>query len=531
MTNVSVSVNSVQDAAGNGNIVSNTYSITYNLPSTTVTSVTRITPSPTATATVSYRVVFAANVTGVSTGNFSVTSTTGATIASDGVSGSGTTYTVIVNTGTGNGTLTLNVQNSTGISPTVTNVPYTSGEQYSIIKSFAAAPQLSLRGAGSAGGTNADVTVFVDTVRVVQNGTSTAVANALQNRSFESSNVPAGGYYYASGTPAVVAAPWAFGLQAGVSRNNSAFGSTASYGDAVAFLQTISSVAQNLAVPTGSYQVNFVAIQRSNNGPSDQVVNAFLVEGSNTVFIGSFQPTSNSTYQPFTSAAFSVTAPALTATVSSSAANSGSSTSTTPIPFSVSFSQSVGTTFTEGDVAVTNGSITTGSFAGSGSGPYAFTVTPTTPGTATSVSLAAGVANDGNNTLNQVSNTYSITFAQTPAPVVVAPTNGSTTTNTTPAYTGTAPANSTVTVYVNSTSIGTTTADAGGNWTRTQPTALTSGTYSVFATAKTSSAAVSANSNTNTFTVTSPATYTSSTADQPNTSRVAAGSTNQESCA
>jgi hypothetical protein len=112
---------------------------------------------------------------------------------------------------------------------------------------------------------------------------------------------------------------------------------------------------------------------------------------------------------------FNVTAPALTATVSTTSA---SPTSTAPIPFSVSFSQSVGSTFTAADVTVSGGTITSGSFSGSSAGPYTFTVTPSGLGTVT-VSLAANVAQDTNNTGNSASNTVSVQF-QAPT-IVVAP--------------------------------------------------------------------------------------------------------------
>ena len=383
-------------------------SFTTNAATVTVTAVTGQTPSPTATAQVVYTVTFSAPVSGVTTSNFSLTTTglSGAGIASvSPTTGASATYTVVVNTGTGNGTLQLNVANATGSTPSVTNTPYTSGTTYTITKSFAAAPTLRIQGAGSASG-NSDVTAFVDVVQVLSGGT--AVSNALQNNSFESNNVSPSDYLYA---PSVVASPWSFGPQAGVTRNNSAFGSTAADGDAVAFLQSAAgnngNVLQNLALPTGSYQVRFRAIQR-NYTSLDQRLNVFV----NDVFVGTIQPNNIPTYDTFTSTPFSVTAPALTATVSTT---SGSPTSTSPIPFSVSFSQSVGTTFTASDVTVAGGTLTSGSFSGSGAGPYTFTVTPSALGTV-SVSLAAGVATDANNTGNSASNTVSVQFV---APTIV----------------------------------------------------------------------------------------------------------------
>jgi MYXO-CTERM domain-containing protein len=70
----------------------------------------------------------------------------------------------------------------------------------------------------------------------------------------------------------------------------------------------------------------------------------------------------------------------------------------------------------------------------------------------------------------------------------------------TPAISGTAEAGSTVTVIIDGTAVGTTTADASGNWTFTSPT-LTEGSHTVRATATDPAGNTSADSNTNTFTV------------------------------
>ncbi|MBF9140881.1 T9SS type A sorting domain-containing protein [Hymenobacter properus] len=400
---VSIAAGVAQDAAGNGNTAAtpSPYTFTYSLPAATVQSVTGLTPSPTATATVDYRVVFSGAVTGLSTANFNLTTSglSGASITS--VSGSGTTYTVTVNTGSGDGTLRLNVFSSTGVTPTISNVPYTSGTTYTITKSFLAAPTLSIVGTG---GTGTDVTAFVDVVQVLSGGT--AFANALQNPSFETHGpYNNGGNTFSYATSGAV---WAFNALAGIADQGSAFTPVTPIpnGIAVAFVQSNSlangQLQQNLAVPTGSnYQVSFQTAQRNCCTTGDQALNVFL----NGVFLGNIQPRNIGVYQTFTSAAFSVTAPALTATVSGPA----SPTSTSPIPFAVSFSQSVGSTFTAADVTVTGGTLTGGSFSGSGAGPYTFTVTPSGTGTV-SVSVAAGVATDANNTGNAASNTVSVQF-------------------------------------------------------------------------------------------------------------------------
>jgi hypothetical protein len=102
-------------------------------PGITVSSVNRVGAASTnTTTTVQYTVTYSASASNVTTSSFALTTTggiTGASIAS--VSGSGTTYTVTVNVGTGEGTIRLDA-NGTGITPTVTNVPFTTGQIYTI---------------------------------------------------------------------------------------------------------------------------------------------------------------------------------------------------------------------------------------------------------------------------------------------------------------------------------------------------------------------------------------------------------------
>jgi hypothetical protein len=491
-TTVNIAANVAQDNATNGNTAASQYSLTYSLPDATVASVTRLTPSPTATALVSYRVAFSAAVTGLSTSNFSLTPTgtiTGASVSS--VSGSGTTYTVVVNTGTGDGSLRLNVANGTGVSPTLSNVPYTAGEVYTLTKSFAANPQLTIQGTG---GTGSDVTAFVDAVQVLSGGSP--FANALQNNSFETHDPLANGDYGYNPS----GASWTFNTSSGIAEAGSGFTPTTPIpsGIAVAFVQSNGGsngqLQQNLGLPTGSYQVSFLASQRvccSNTTP-DQALNVFL----NGVFIGTIQPPSTSSYTTFTSATFNVTAPALTASISSTAGTSGSTTATSPIPFTVTFSASV-TGFTASDVTVANGTLS--GFSGVGT-TYTFNVTPSANGTV-SVNVPANSAIDANNTGNTAASQFSLNYQQsvTAAPVVTAPANGSLINTTTPTYGGTAVATSTVTVFVDGTAIGTATTSASGSWSLPQPTALVQGSHTVYATAQLSGSAVSANSNTNTF--------------------------------
>jgi len=74
-----------------------------------IKSITRAQASPTTAGTVDFTVTFSEDVTGVGTGDFAVTANgpAGASVAS--VAGAGKTYTVTVNTGSGDGTLRLDV--------------------------------------------------------------------------------------------------------------------------------------------------------------------------------------------------------------------------------------------------------------------------------------------------------------------------------------------------------------------------------------------------------------------------------------
>jgi hypothetical protein len=105
------------------------------LPPATPVSITRASANPTAAASVNFTVNFSNSVTGVDASDFKLTSTTlmGASITS--VSGANSTYTVMVNTGTGNGTIRLDILGTANIQSFVG--PYTGGETYAINKNTA----------------------------------------------------------------------------------------------------------------------------------------------------------------------------------------------------------------------------------------------------------------------------------------------------------------------------------------------------------------------------------------------------------
>jgi Leucine-rich repeat (LRR) protein len=148
-------ISNVIDVAGNqlGNLPytgGETYSVDKTAP--TVFSITRASANPTTAITVNFTVTFSEPVTGVDmTGpafdDFALTTSPGISGASiTGVSGTGATYTVTVNTGIGNGTIRLDViDQDTILDDTgnplcgggINNGNFTSGEVYKIHKSGA----------------------------------------------------------------------------------------------------------------------------------------------------------------------------------------------------------------------------------------------------------------------------------------------------------------------------------------------------------------------------------------------------------
>ena len=98
---------------------------TVTPPNTTVSSITYNGTNPTGASDLYYTLTFAAPVTGLTTNNFTIstTGTAGGNISS--VTGSGATYTIDVSNVYGVGTLTLNFDNAAGLTPGLdTMLPY-----------------------------------------------------------------------------------------------------------------------------------------------------------------------------------------------------------------------------------------------------------------------------------------------------------------------------------------------------------------------------------------------------------------------
>jgi CSLREA domain-containing protein len=115
----------------------------------TVLSSLRTDANPTNAASVHFTVTFSESVTGVAAGDFTLTTTgvSGASVTS--VSGSGATRNITVNSGTGNGTIRLDIPVSATITDPAGNPlagrPYTGSQTYTITKGFTIFLPLILR--------------------------------------------------------------------------------------------------------------------------------------------------------------------------------------------------------------------------------------------------------------------------------------------------------------------------------------------------------------------------------------------------
>jgi hypothetical protein len=149
---------------------------TYNLTPTSVASINRQTPTgaDTNATSVVFRVTFAASIGSVTAGNFSVNATGVAGASVTGVTGGGTQWDVTVGTGTGDGTLRLDMVNDTGTSPTLTNLPFTTGQSYTIDKTAPAVVSITRVDTNPTTAANVD---FLITFSETVSGVATANLN------------------------------------------------------------------------------------------------------------------------------------------------------------------------------------------------------------------------------------------------------------------------------------------------------------------------------------------------------------------
>ena len=141
MLTLSAMGSGIQDAAGNvlAGDASETWVVLAS-PAPLVVSSLRADADPTSAQSINFIVTFNVDVAGVDTTDFALTTTgniTGATVSSIG--GGSSLYTVMVDTGTGDGTLRLDVLNDGTITDATGMVlaggTFTTGEAYTMIRS------------------------------------------------------------------------------------------------------------------------------------------------------------------------------------------------------------------------------------------------------------------------------------------------------------------------------------------------------------------------------------------------------------
>ncbi|UXI65920.1 beta strand repeat-containing protein [Tahibacter amnicola] len=438
-----------------------------------VSSIVRVNPTPTGSATVDYTVTFSESVDNVDAADFAITTTgslAGASVGS--VTGTGATRTVTVNTGTGAGTLRLDLQDNNTITGTTGNEPlggpgvdngdFLTGEVYDVDResptvtveqdgaqadptaaspiNFAVVFSEAVTGFTNAsvtlGGTALPTTAFVTgsgttyniaVSGMTANGTVTASVNAaagtdaLGNASVASTSTDnTVTFTGADTTPPTVTVEQAVG-QADPT-GTSPINFTVTFSEATANFATGDvtlggTAGATTASVTGGPTVFNVAVSgMTTNG----TVTASVGAGVATDAAGNGNLASTSTDNTVTFNGFDLTPPTVTV---EQAVGQADPTSTSPINFTVTFNEPTAD-FATGDVTLggTAGA-TTATVTG---GPTVFNVAVsgmTTNGTVTA-SVAAGVATDGAGNANLASTSVDNTvtfdgFDLTPPTVTV----------------------------------------------------------------------------------------------------------------
>jgi hypothetical protein len=127
--------------------------------------------------------------------------------------------------------------------------------------------------------------------------------------------------------------------------------------------------------------------------------------------------------------------------------------------------------------------------------------TELTEGTRTVRARATDAAGNTSPSSNSTTTTFTVDITPPSSPFVTAPAEGLLTNDSTPTYSGTAEPNSTITVLVDATVVGTTTADASGNWEFSPNVVLRDGSRTMKARARDVAGNTSTDSVPNTFTV------------------------------
>jgi hypothetical protein len=456
------------DAVGNANVASTSTDNTVTYDTTPfVLSIDRAAASPTNTASVSWTVTFTRAVTGVDAADFALANSgLGGTPAITSVTGSGAVYTVAASSGSGDGTLGLNVVDNNTIRDAVNNGSKLggngandgdfTGQVYSIDRS---APTVTVnQKIGQADPTNALPILFTvtfnesvtgfDATDLTRTGTATggSVAVTGSGASYEIA-VTNPGSNLTNGSLIFTIAPSR--AQDAAGNNNAA---STSSDNTVTYDATAPTVTINQAVgqadPTNASSINFTVV-------FSESVTGFT--GSDVTLAGTAGPTtstvtgSGTTYN--VAASGMTSSGTVTANVIASAANdiagnaSAASTSTdntvdydnvaptvtinqavpqadptnaSPINFTVVFSKSV-TGFATGDVTLAGtAGATTATVTGSGT-TYNIAVTGMTTTGTVIATIGTNKATDaaGNSNVASTSTDNTVSYDATPPTVTV----------------------------------------------------------------------------------------------------------------
>ncbi|SHN44159.1 Ig-like domain (group 3) [Duganella sacchari] len=517
---------SATDAAGNVSHLAQTVTV-LSVP--TVSSIVRAGGASTTVAasasSATYTVTFSESVTGVDASDFVLTASGNAagTIAS--VTGSGSIYTVTVNSLGGDGSLRLDLKSSgTGIqsgASVAIGSGYTAGQTYTLDHTAPAAPSTPDLAAGSDSGISSTDNITSNTTPTITGtaesgstvtlydsdgttvlGTATATGG---NWSITSSALTAGlhnlttkatdaaGNVSAATSALAVTIDTAAPASVALSSTTAAVISSTS-GAALATLSATDSTTVSYALATGNGTNDADNASFAISGTSLNVGGAALSAGTYHIYLSATDAAGNVSYLAQT--ILVQNAPAVLSIVRAGGASAGVAASATTVSYTVTFSESV-TGVDASDFTLTstgNASGTIASVTGSGA---TYTVTINTLGGDGNLRLdlngsGTGIQNGGSVAISGgyiSGQTYALDHSAPAAPTALAMTAGTDTgishsdaitNNTTPTFTGVGEANAVVHLYDTdgTTLLGTATADGAGNWTITSST-LSAGNHTL----------------------------------------------------
>ncbi|MET0267499.1 MAG: Ig-like domain-containing protein, partial [Duganella sp.] len=516
---------SATDTAGNVSYLAQTFTVN-TVP--TVTSIVRAggaSASVAANATsLSYTVTFSESVTGVDASDFSLTSSGTASGAISGISGSGTTYTVTVNTLTGDGAMRLDLKASgTGIqsgASVAVGGGYTAGATFALDHTAPAAPlAFDLRTADDTGSSSTDnltsvtTPVFTgtaeagSTVTLSDTDGSTVLGSAEAtggNWSITSNTLTpgshtltvkatdaAGNVSAASSALVVVVdttAPSALALS-----SNTVATANASSGATVATLSATDSAVISYALATGNGVNNADNASFVISGNTLSVGNAQLTPGTYHIYLSATDAAGNVSNLAQTINV--VNAPSVVSIVRAGGAGATLANNATSTTFTVTFSESVtgvdasdftltATNTASGVISNVTGSgstytITVGSLSGDGQLRLDLKSSGTGIQNGSSIAIAGGYSSGASYVLDHTAPAAPLAFDLRTADDSGSSSTDNITSVTTPVFTGTAEAGSTITLYdTDGTTVLGSAVATGGNWSITSST-LSEGSHTL----------------------------------------------------